>query len=99
MSKKRKVFDVQLDKEEQEMLESVEAGEWKTVDNLEEEIAKARAAARNFLKKDTRVNIRISSSDLDRLKRMAAYEGLPYQTLMASILHKYAAGHLEADSR
>jgi predicted DNA binding CopG/RHH family protein len=99
MSKKRKVFDVQLDKEEQELLESVERDEWQTVENLEEEVAKARAAARNFLKKDTRVNIRISTSDLDRLKRMAAYEGLPYQTLIASVLHKYAAGHLEADNR
>lgn len=99
MSKKRKVFDVQLDKEEQELLESVENGEWQSVENLEEEIAKARTAARNFLKKDTRVNIRISSSDLDRLKRLAANEGLPYQTLIARVLHKYVAGYPEADSR
>jgi len=99
MSKKHKVFDAKLDAEEQELLESVERGEWKSVDNLEEEIAKAKKAAANFLRKDTRVNIRISSSDLERLKRLAAYEGLPYQTLMASILHKYAAGHLDADRR
>ncbi len=58
-------------KEEQALLESIENGEWQSVENLEEEVAKARAAARNFLKKDTRVNIRISSSDLDRIKRMA----------------------------
>ena len=97
MNKKRKVkvFDVQLDEEEQSLLKSVERGEWKSVDSLEAEIAKAKKAAENFLGKDTRVNIRISSSDLGRLKRIAAYEGLPYQTLIASILHKYASGHLD----
>ena len=40
------------------------------------------------------INIRLSSADLNRLKQKAAYEGLPYQTLIASVLHKYAAGHL-----
>lgn len=93
--KKRSVFEAGLDDEEQDLLNSVERGEWKSVDNLEKEIAKAQEAAANFLRKDTRVNIRISSSDLDRLKRIAAYEGLPYQTLIASILHKYASGHLD----
>jgi predicted DNA binding CopG/RHH family protein len=78
MSKKHKVFDVKLDEEEQALLESVERGEWKSVDNLEKEIAKAKVAAANFSRKDTRVNIRISSGDLERIKRLAAYEGLPY---------------------
>lgn len=94
MNKKQKVFDMPLDEEEKALLKSVERGEWKSVDNLEEEIAKAKKAAENFLGKDARVNIRISSSDLGRLKRIAAYEGLPYQTLIASVLHKYASGHL-----
>ncbi|KJV61948.1 hypothetical protein [Rickettsia amblyommatis] len=48
-------------------------------------------AAANYLKKDTRINIRIFSSDLMRIKQKAAYEGLPYQTLISSILYK--SGH------
>jgi predicted DNA binding CopG/RHH family protein len=51
--------------------------------------------AKNTLRKDTSVNIRLSSSDLIRIKQKAAFEGIPYQTLIASILHKYAAGHPE----
>ncbi len=91
-----KKLNVILDKEEQEILDSFERGEWKSVQNLDEEKAFAKEAATNYLKKDARVNIRISSSDLEQLKRKAAYEGLPYQTFLASLLHKYAAGHLKA---
>ncbi len=93
MKKKRNVFDVKLDPEEQEILESVERGEWKTADNFEEEAAFAREAAANSLRKDERVTLRLSSGDLDRLKQKAAYKGLPYQTFIASVLHEYAAGH------
>jgi predicted DNA binding CopG/RHH family protein len=94
MKTKRKVYDVKLDAEEQELLESVERGEWKSVKDFKEQAAFAKEAAKNFLRKDERVTFRISSADLARLKQKAAYEGLPYQTLIASILHKYAAGHL-----
>ncbi|MBX3710227.1 MAG: hypothetical protein KIT56_09130 [Gammaproteobacteria bacterium] len=95
MKKKRDVFNVKLDKEEQELLESVERGEWKTVENAEEEAAFAKEAAANSLRKDERVTLRLSSIDLDRLKQKAAYKGLPYQTFIASVLHEYAAGHFE----
>jgi predicted DNA binding CopG/RHH family protein len=91
---KRKSPVFNLDKEEQALSDSFDRGEWKSVANLKEEMAKAREAAANYLRKDARINIRLSSSDLEQLKAMAAYEGLPYQTLIASILHKYAAGHL-----
>ena len=93
MKKKKDVFDVKLDPEEQDLLESVERGEWETVENAEEEAAFAREAAANFLRKDERVTLRLSSGDLDRLKQKAAYKGLPYQTFIASVLHEYAAGH------
>ena len=83
-----------LDKEEQDLLESVESGEWRSVKNIKATQSKAKVMAQNTLKKDQRINIRMPSSDLDRLKQLAAYEGLPYQTLISSILHKYAAGHL-----
>ena len=93
MSKEKEpIFD--LDEEEQELSDSFDRGEWKSVENLEEEKAIARKAAANYFRKDARINIRLSSSDLDRLKQIAAFEGMPYQTLIASILHKYSAGHL-----
>ncbi|MCK5803394.1 MAG: hypothetical protein KAI66_11200 [Lentisphaeria bacterium] len=83
-----------LDKEEQDLLASIEAGEWVSVPNVEEQIQHHREYARNTLKKDRRVNIRISSRDLEDIQTRAIEEGIPYQTLMASVLHKYVAGRL-----
>ncbi len=88
-------YNTQLSSEEQEWLTSFEAGEWKTVDNIEDAKLLARQAATNYFQKDARINIRISSGDLESLKQKAAYKGLPYQTLIASVLHEYAAGHFE----
>jgi len=85
--------DMLHNQEEEWLLNSFENGEWQTVKNIQQEKEKALEAASNYLQKDTRINIRISSSDLKRIKQKAAYEGLPYQTLIASILHKYSAGH------
>lgn len=89
-------YDIKLDAEEKDLLESYERGEWETVPNLKEEIEFAKKAAANSLRKDARINIRISSVDLEYLKQKAVYEGMPYQTLIASVLHKYAAGHARA---
>lgn len=89
------INDQKLDAEEENLLESFERGEWKSVNNLEEEKAFAVSAAINYLKKDACVNIRISSHDLTCLKQKAAYKGLPYQTYIASVLHEVAAGHFE----
>ncbi len=86
--------NLQLDSEERELLDSVESGEWESVPNLEEEMRRHRAYARNTLKKDRRVNIRISSRDLEDIQALAAEEGIPYQTLMGSVLHKYITGRL-----
>ncbi|EKD55325.1 MAG: hypothetical protein ACD_60C00015G0033 [uncultured bacterium] len=90
MKKKQKV---KLDQEEQELSDSFDRGKWESVSNVKREIALAKKAAANSLRKDTRINIRLSSNDLSRIKQKAAFEGIPYQTLIASILHKYAAGH------
>lgn len=87
--------DLQLDEEEREILAAFENGKLKTVSNFEEELTLAKKAAANSLSKDARINIRMSSVDLEHIKRKAVYEGLPYQTLIASVLHKYAAGHLQ----
>ncbi len=83
-----------LDKEEKELLKSLERDEWESVENLDDEIQKHREIAKNTLKKDQRINIRLSSNDLDSLKTTAAELGLPYQTLISSILHQYASGRL-----
>ncbi len=85
-----------LDKEEQELSESVERGEWRSVPNLKEEIMKAKEYARATVAKNQRMNIRVSKKDLDALKVKALEEGMPYQTLAASVLHKYLTGRLES---
>lgn len=85
---------------EQEILASFERDEWKPVRNQKGEIAQFRAAAEATLLKNKRVNIRISSRDLEGLQARAAEEGVPYQTLMASVLHKFVSGRLvEAQRR
>ena len=80
------------DKEELELMKSIETEEWVSVNNLEEEINKAKKAAQATLTKSERMNIRISPNDLRRLKIKAIEEGMPYQTLVSSIIHKYLTG-------
>lgn len=79
---------------ERELLASFERGEWKPVKNQKKENERYRELAAEALKKSRRVNIRISAMDLEGLQAKAAEEGLPYQTLMASVLHKYVSGRL-----
>ena len=83
-----------LDKEEADLLASIESGEWESVPNVEEEIKRHGAYAQNTLKKDRRVNIRLSSGDLSDIQVKALEQGVPYQTLIASVLHRYVTGHL-----
>ncbi|MDA3926897.1 MAG: CopG family antitoxin [Kiritimatiellae bacterium] len=86
---------VYLDEEERNIIESVERGEWTSVKNLEQEIKKHQQYAKNTLRKDKRVNIRISSRDLEALQSRAVEDGIPYQTLMASVLHRFVAGRFK----
>ena len=85
---------VKLDKDEQELLGSVERGEWKSVKNFKGEVKRHQQYARNTLKKDRRVNIRLSSKDLEELQTIAVTDGIPYQTLMSSVLHRFVNGLL-----
>ena len=78
-----------LDAEEKDILDSYERGEWKPVKNPKAEIKKLSEYAKNTLQKDKRINIRMSSKDLDQVQVIAAQEGIPYQTLISSIIHKY----------
>ena len=90
---------VKLDKEEKELLDSFEQDEWKPVANQEAEGKRYREYARATFKKDMRVNIRISKKDLEALQSRALQEGIPYQTLIGSILHKYVDGRLVEKAR
>jgi predicted DNA binding CopG/RHH family protein len=83
-----------LDDEERDVLESYERGEWVPVKNVKQEISKLQQYAKNTLQKDKRINIRMSSKDLDQVQVMAVQEGIPYQTLVSSIIHKYVSGYL-----
>jgi predicted DNA binding CopG/RHH family protein len=86
--------NLNLDAEEQEILDAFEADEFVSVLNEERRLYLVQAAEETF-KKDKRINIRISSRDLIALQRRAAEEGMPYQTLVSSILHKYISGQLQ----
>jgi predicted DNA binding CopG/RHH family protein len=81
-------------KYEEDILTSFEKGEWQSVPNLKDEIARYAASAAATLAKDKRINIRLSSRDLEDVQTRAAEEGMPYQTLIASVLHKYVSGRL-----
>ena len=83
-----------LDKEEQGLMESVERGEWVPIKDKEQEAKKLESAAKATFVKDSRMNIRIAKRDLDALKIKAMEEGIPYQTLVSSIIHKYLSGKL-----
>ena len=85
---------IKLDKEEKDILDSYELGEWKSVKNFKREIERHRGYARQTLKKDKRVNIRISSMVIDEIQIRAIEDGMPYQTLISSILHRFVTGRL-----
>ena len=82
-----------IDADELEILTAFEQGQLKST-ATKAELAKFKAAARATAIKDRRVNIRLSSGDLSDIQAKALEEGVPYQTLIASILHKYVTGRL-----
>ena len=92
MTKKKRNMDI--DQYEKEILDDLENDKFVSVKNLKKEVHVAKKAASNFVKRDSRINIRVSKADLDMIRIIAAEEGLPYQTLLASVIHKYAAGRL-----
>ena len=83
-----------IDQEEKDLMESLERDEWQSVKNFDRERKKAIAAARNTLKKDKRINLRLSHKDYHQIQIKAIEEGIPYQTLISSIVHKYLNGSL-----
>jgi len=81
-------------KEERELIASVERGEWKPVKNRDKEMLRIKEAARETLRKDARINIRLTKRDFFNLKSKAVREGIPYQTLVSSLIHKYLTSQL-----
>ena len=83
-------INYQLDEEEKEILEAYESGKLTTAPVPEAMVL----AAKETMKKNRNINIRISENDLEAIKLLAAKEGMPYQTLIGSLIHKYASGYL-----
>ena len=83
-----------IDQKEKDLMKSIERDEWQPVKNFDQERKKGIEAARNTLKKDKRINLRLSQKDYHQIQIKAIEEGIPYQTLISSIVHKYLNGSL-----
>ncbi len=81
------------DQEEKEFIESYNRGEWRSIED-KKELSKYVEAAKVSLNKNKRINIRLTSKDLNDIQVKAIAEGIPYQTLISSLIHKYNAGKL-----
>ena len=86
---------LRLDEEELQILRDFERGEFESLKNFKDEKRRCEEAARRTLQKDRRINIRISARDLEKIRKRAVTEGIPYQTLIASTLHKFVTGKLK----
>lgn len=85
---------IDLDAEEKELLESFEKNEWQPAKGKKKKLSHYQQIAKASFKKDSRVSIRMSSKDVHAIQVKAMEEGIPYQTLISSILHKYVTGKL-----
>jgi len=83
-----------IDQEEKDLMKSIERDEWTPVKDFDGEKEKALSAARNTLKKDKRINLRLTQKDYHQIQIRAIEEGIPYQTLISSLVHKYLNGSL-----
>ena len=85
---------MKLNDEDKKILEAYEYGKSGSVPNVKKELARYRDYAKSTLQKNKRINIRISERDLTHIQRKAIEEGLPYQTLISSVIHRYVSGAL-----
>ncbi len=83
-----------LNEEEQDIIEAFERGEFKPVKDMEQRKARLQEAANNTIKRRA-INIRLNERDIRRIKILARHEGIPYKTLISSIVHRYAEGTLK----
>ena len=94
---KKQKFHPTLDEYEQDIEHNLDAMNTLPAKEKAREVAKLKAAAKEHLKKrnkEKRISIRVFASDLERIKQIAEEEGLPYQTLVTSVLHKFSTGRL-----
>ena len=84
----------QLNAEEREILKHFERGELTPAAGAQREMEAARLAARNTFNKTRRVNLRVTERDFNLAHARAREEGIPYQTLLSSVIHKYLSGRL-----
>lgn len=87
-----------LDQEEMEILEAFEAGKLERAVDADELLKRHKEYAAAMLRKDARINVRLTTRDLRRLQKRAMAEGIPYQVLASSVLHKYVEGLLQDSS-
>jgi predicted DNA binding CopG/RHH family protein len=92
---KNEPHPLKVDEEELQILRDLERGKFESIQHFRKEKRSPEAAAKRTLQKDKRINIRISSRDLEKLQKRAVIEGSPYQTLIASTLHKFVTGKLK----
>ena len=83
-----------LDREEKEILGDYEKDEFVEIPEMDSQIKRHVEYAKATFRKDKRINIRISQKDLESIQRKALEEGIPYQTLISSLIHKYISGKL-----
>jgi predicted DNA binding CopG/RHH family protein len=86
---------MKIDREEKNLIKSIDSGGWTSVKDLKAYKKHLKEAAIKTMLKDSRMNIRIAKRDLNKLKAKALENGMPYQTLVSSILHKYLTGKLK----
>lgn len=84
-----------LDEYEKEVLQGLNKDGYKSITNLKKEIERYRVAAKTTLAKKRNINIRISEADLLKVKAKAAQKGLPYQTMISSLIHQYSTGQIK----
>jgi predicted DNA binding CopG/RHH family protein len=85
----------ELDKNEEKVVKDFEGGALKRVADLPRQKTVYQSVAKNTLNKTRHINVRLSERDLQKLKACAAEKGVPYQTLVTSILHQYSNGRVE----
>lgn len=96
----RKYDPKYIDSEEEDILKTIEAVDLKSISKpTKQEQTEMKKAAKEYLKKEAKMNIRIDQYELKRIKEAAAREGLKYQTFIKSILHKYLSGQLVEKSK
>ena len=94
INKLKKSIYKPLDNYERQLIKDIENDEFVPVPNQKEEIAKAVLYAKNYLRKDKRVTLRVAKQDLEKIQEKAIESGIPYQTLINSLIRQYANGRI-----